>query len=204
MAVLWADIHPLILPDVPGCPTPTVDTALAAAAAEFCGRSHVWREELDPDVVVANVPDYTVSPSFANTVTESVLWVNLDEKPLEHIDARYLDKSRLLDTGTPKAFWMINDTDIRLFPIPDSRGTLTAAIAIKPTRVATGVEDWIYESYIDTIVSGAIWRLARTPGKAWSNPEIAMYHHRMFEQGIVSARVRDHRNVSLRVAQRGF
>ena len=202
--VLWADIYDLVLPDVPGCPTPTIDVALGVSAADFCARSHIWRETLDPEPVVRNVADYELTPSFTNTVTESVLWANLDDTPLEHVDSRYIDKSRMSETGTPTAFWMLNDTQINLFPIPDSKGTLTAAIAVKPSRDATGVEDWIYESYIDPIVSGAIWRLARVPGKAWSDPEIAMYHHRLFEKGITDARVRDHRNVSLSVSQRGF
>lgn len=202
--VLWADIHSLVLPDVPGCPTPTIDVALAASAADFCARSHIWREELDPEIVISGIADYELSPNTTGAVLESVLWANLDGQPLEHVDARYVEKSKLDDTGKPTSFWLINDTTVRLLPIPDDRYDLTTAISVKPSRAATGVEDWIYESYVEPIVSGAIWRLARTPGKAWSDPEIAMYHHRMFEVGITQAKVRDHRNTILRVANRSF
>lgn len=202
--VLWADIHPLILPDVPGCPTPTLNNALAASASDFCARSHVWREDLDPEQVVAGIPDYTPMTSFKNAVIESVLWATLDGEPLEHVDSRYIDKRRLTDTSRPTAFWMVNDTDVRLFPIPDARHKLVVTAAIKPSRTATGLEDWLYESYVDHIVSGTIWRLCRIPGKAWSDPEIAMYHHRLFEQGITSSRIRDHRNAETRVALRRF
>jgi hypothetical protein len=31
-----------------------------------------------------------------------------------------------------------------------------------------------------------------------------MYHHRLFEQGITNARIRDHRNVRMSVAQKAF
>jgi len=199
--VLWADIHPLILPDVPGCPTPTVDTALAATAADFCARTHVWRETLDFDYAISGIPDYDIT---GTAVIESVLWATLAGDDLKHIDPRYLDKSKLTDEGKPNAFWVVNDTAIRLFPIPDAKYRLDVTVALKPSRTATGIEDWIYESYVEPIVSGAIWRLARTPGKAWSNPEIAMYHHRLFEQGITNARIRDHRNVRMSVAQKAF
>lgn len=199
--VLWADIHPLILPDVPGCPTPTVDTALAATAADFCARTHIWRETLDFGYTISGIPDYDID---GTAVIESVLWATLSGDDLKHIDPRYLDKSKLTDEGKPNAFWVVNDTAVRLFPIPDAKYRLDVTVALKPSRTATGIEDWIYESYVEPIVSGAIWRLARTPGKAWSNPEIAMYHHRLFEQGITNARIRDHRNVRMAVAQKAF
>ena len=199
--VLWEDIHPLILPDVPGCPVPSIDTALAATAADFCARTHIWRETLDFDIAVDGVAEYDVSGS---AVIESVLWATLGGDSLEHVDPRYLAPNQMTDSGKPKMFWVVNDTAVRLFPIPDARYQLDITVALKPSRAATGIEDWIYESYVEPIVSGAIWRLARTPGKAWSNPETAMYHHRLYEQGITAARIRDHRNVRMTVAQKAF
>jgi hypothetical protein len=199
--IAWSTIHPLILPDLPGCPTPTVDSALAAAAEEFCARTHIWRETLDFEYAVKNVADYTLG---ATAVIETVLWAVLDGDVLQHIDPRYIDKRRLTDVAKPTSFWVVNDTDVRLMPIPDDKYRMDITVAIKPSRTATGIEDWIYESYVDPIVSGAVWRLARVPGKEWTNPETAAYHHRLFERGIVDARVRDHRNTTLRVAQRAF
>jgi hypothetical protein len=199
--ILWSDIHQLILPDVPGCPLPSVDSALAISASDFCARTHVWREPLDFQFAIKNIPDYDVDGS---AVIESVLWAVLDGQTLTHIDPRYINKDNLTNAAKPTSFWVVNDTAIRLYPIPDAKYKLDIEVALKPARNADGIEDWIYESYIDPIVSGAIWRLARVPGKDWSNPEIAMYHYKLYEQGITAARIRDHRNTRLQVAQRAF
>lgn len=192
----WEDVHYLILPDLPGCPITTVDAALAASASEFCAETHIWRENLDFQYTIKNLADYDVD---GTEIIETVLWVVVDGQVLTHLDARHVDKTRLTDTGRPEAFWVVDDTAIRLFPIPDSKERMEITVALKPSRSAEEIPDWIYESYIDPIISGAIARLTRVIGKEWSNPDLSMFHQRLFEQGKTEARVRDFRNTKLRV-----
>jgi hypothetical protein len=75
---------------------------------------------------------------------------------------------------------------------------------LKPNRAGTGVEDWIYETWADTIVSGAIAQLAMIPNKEWTDVSLAAMHKGMFERAITTARTRDFRGVKLSVRQRPF
>ena len=93
---------------------------------------------------------------------------------------------------------------IRLFPIPDERINLRLTGVLKPSRAATGVEDWIYETWADAIVSGTIARLALIPGKEWTDPGLAEINNRQYQKAVTHARIRDargvHRSVVLRPA----
>lgn len=200
MAV-WSAFHSLILPETPGCPEVTVNGALAASAAEFCAETHIWRETLDP---FNTAPGEALYDLDASAVVESVPQLAVDGRELGHVDVRQLDPTRLTDTGLPSHFWMQDDTQVRLFPIPDRVYPVQATATLKPSRAATGVPNWIYETFGDGIVSGALWRLLRIPGKEWTNVDLASAHKALFGQAVIEARVRDYRHVPLRVRPHSF
>jgi hypothetical protein len=75
---------------------------------------------------------------------------------------------------------------------------------LKPARTADGVEDWIYDTWADALVNGAISRLAIMPGKEWTDAGLAAMHKAMFEQAITKTRIREYRGVQLKVRQRPF
>lgn len=199
MATTWDTIIPLLSPDLPGCPDATLKTALAAVAADFCARTHIWRETLDRQYTIPNIAEYDIE---GDAVIEAPLWVVCNDHTLTHTDARLVNKEDMSSKGEPSMFWVVNDRAIRLFFIPDKKMTLDVTVALKPSRSATGVEDWIYETWADALVSGAIWRLAKVPGKLWSSPEMATAHRLMYEQAVTNARIRDYRTVPLQVSLR--
>lgn len=197
----WAAFHSLILPETPGCPEVTVNSALAASAAEFCAETHIWRETLDPFDTEADEALYDLD---ASAVVESVPQLVVDGRELGHVDIRLLDPTRLTDTGIPSHFWVQDDRSVRLFPIPDGVYPVVATVTLKPSRSARQVPDWIFETFADGIVSGALWRLLRIPGKEWTNVDLAGAHKALFEKAVVEARVRDYRHVPLRVRPHSF
>ena len=81
---------------------------------------------------------------------------------------------------------------------------MDVSAVLKPARNATGVEDWIYETWADVIISGAIYMLAMMPNKEWSDTALAALHKGLFEQAITKTRIRDSRGVQLAVRQRPF
>jgi hypothetical protein len=172
-------------------------TALAAVAADFCARTHIWRETLDTQYTIPNIAEYDIE---GDAVIETPLWVVCNNQTLTHTDPRLLNKTDMMSKGQPSKFWMVNDTAIRLFYIPDKRFSLDVTVALKPSRTATGVETWIYETWGDALVSGAIWRLAKVPGKMWSSMDAAIAHRLIYEQAVTNARIRDFRAVPLRVS----
>lgn len=196
---LWADLLPLITPDIPACPEATIKTHLASVTADFCARTQLWRETLDADYTIANIAEYDLDGS---AVIEAVQWVVCNQQPLTSTNIQLIPHERLADVGQPTHFWIVNDTILRLFPIPDDRYDLEIGVVLKPSRTAIGVEDWIYETWAETLASGTIARLARIPGKDWTDPMLVEMHRAMYEKAIANVKIRDMRNIPLRIRSR--
>lgn len=199
--VAWETLHPLITPDVPGCPLEIVNRELAITASDFFSRTHLWRETLTSQSTVIDQSNYDVTEC---AVIESVQWVLVDNRELVHAEERLIDPERLTLKGRPTHFWVDKETEIRLYPIPDVVFSLDARIVLKPARNAKGIPSFAYEKWADAFVSGALYRIARTPGKEWTNPDQAALHKNIYEQAVTNARIRDFRNVDLQVNMRPF
>jgi hypothetical protein len=74
---------------------------------------------------------------------------------------------------------------------------MTVTAVLKPSRTASGVEDWIYETFADVLVSGTVAQVAMIPGKDWTSPDLAMMHKGLYERAITQARIRDMRGVPM-------
>ena len=194
--ITWEKFHPLITPEVSGCPTASVDFALAHAATEFCDRTHLWREYLDEEATSAGEPEYLL---LGSGVVAAVIGVSLDGRPLVSTHATEIPPEVINQTGMPTAFFLVNDATLRLWPTPDGEYFFNAQVALKPSRDARGVEDFLYESYSDELISGALYRLRKIPDKEWTNLQLAELNRLHFERGIAKARVRDYRKIPLRV-----
>lgn len=197
----WDDFFPLIMPLLPGCPEPTIRQHLAITAADFFTRTHLWREDIDPVYVSPGVYEYDLD---AEAFVEDLISVTVDRRELEHTDMRLIPNEQRYDTGFPTKYWIHSDNSIRLHPIPDTSVVIKMAAVLRPSRAATTIPDWIFELWADTIVAGAVDRLASIPGKDWSNQPMAQHYRLHYEQGITAARVRDTRGVGHTVQMRPF
>jgi hypothetical protein len=200
MAKLWADFLPLLAPHLPGCPDPSLKLYLASTAADFFARTHLWREQIGAIYIVSNQVEYDLDTDTGKV--ENVISVVYGEQPLTRTDLRLIGPEKLGETGEPREYWVQADNSIRVFPTPTARANFKVYAVLKPNRDGTGVEDWIYETWADTLVSGAIARLAVIPEKEWTNPALASDHKGMYERAITNARVRDYRGVHMMVRQR--
>ena len=200
MAKIWDDFLPLISPHLPGCPNASMRLYLASVSSDFFARTYLWREQINAIYVSPNQVDYDLDPDTG--LVEDVISVVHGERPLTRTDLRLIGAEKLGEVGEPREYWVQADNAIRVFPTPEERTTLKVYAVLKPSRAGTGVEDWIYETWADTIVSGAIAQLAMTPGKEWSDIALAGMHKDIYERAIVKARVRDFRGVKLMVRQR--
>ncbi len=200
MAKLWADFLPLLAPHLPGCPDPSLKLYLASTGSDFFARTYLWREQISGITVVAGTVDYDLDPDTG--LVENVISVVYGEATLTRTDLRLIGAEKLSEVGEPREFWVQADNSIRIFPIPEERTTLKVYAVLKPNRNGTGVEDWIYETFADTIVSGAIAQLAMIPGKEWSDVALAGMHKGLYERAITNARIRDFRGVHMMVRQR--
>lgn len=200
MSKRWADFLPLLAPHLPGCPDPSMKLYLASTAADFFARTYLWREQISGITVAAGVVDYDLDPDTG--FVEDIISVVYGEQTLTRTDLRLVGTEKLTETGEPREFWVQADNSIRIFPIPEAGTTLKVYAVLKPSRSGTGVEDWIYETWADTIVSGTIAQLAMIPGKEWSDIALAGMHKGLYEKAITNARIRDFRGVRRMVQQR--
>jgi|AntAceMinimDraft_1070359.scaffolds.fasta_scaffold06815_5 hypothetical protein len=201
MAKVWSDFYSLLAPHVPGCPDVSMDTHLSAAAADFLARSQVWRDVADKVFLVPNVSTYDISADFP---IERITAAAIGGSDITQVDSREIPEKNRSEVGEPTKFWVVQDTMISVWPIPDKRYTMSFRAALKPSRTALSVPDWVYEVWADALVSGAIARLAAIPNKEWSDINAASMHKLMFERAITSARVRDLRGVESTVKMRPF
>jgi len=203
MATTWDKFYPYIQPHVPGCPEIVIQSHLQEAAAEYIGRSELWRIDLENDFTSKNTPDYEIDVP-AGSKLENILVLYLDGQPLRRVTDRHFSLPNTVGSGAPTHYTIYQDTQIKFFPTPDKKYTFSGVGVLKPALAATGVEDWIFETHGRSIACGAIYKLTSVPGKEWTNPEAAMYYKGEFYKHMDDAKGRDTRRVNLRVAAKGF
>jgi hypothetical protein len=200
MAKTWDDFLPLLAPHLSGCPNATMKQYLGIVASDFFARTYLWREQIDAIYVSANEVEYSLDPDTG--VVEDVISVVHNEAPLTRTDLRLIGAEKLTEVGDPREYWVLADQNIRIFPTPEERTTLKVYAVLKPSRIGTGVEDWIYETWADTLVSGTVARLAMIPNKEWTDVAMASSQKLTYERAITNARIRDFRGVKMQVRQR--
>jgi hypothetical protein len=197
----WDDFLPLVIPHLPGCPNASIKTYLALTAREFFEKTYLWQDDIDAIYLAPNQVEYDLD---AEAEVEDVLAVVLDKEQLDRTEFRLIPFERRDEKGQPRMYWIHSDRTIRVFPTPDKRAVMKVSAVLKPARNATGVHDWIYDTWADVLVNGVISRLAIMPGKEWTDVALAGMHKAMFEQAITKTRIRDFRGVQLKVRQRPF
>lgn len=200
MAKSWDAFLPLITPHLSGCQVASIKLYLASTAADFFARTYLWREQINGITVTAGKVDYDLDPDTG--LVEDIISVVFGDHTLTRTDLRLIGAEKLSETGEPREFWVQADNSIRIFPTPEEGTTLKIYAVLKPNRAGTGVEDWIYETWADAIVSGTIAQLAMIPGKEWTDVALAGMHKGLFEKAITNARIRDFRGVHRMVRQR--
>jgi hypothetical protein len=199
MAKTWDSFIPLMAPHLPGCPIPSMKAYLASTTADFFARTYLWRDVIDAIYVAPNQIEYDLD---SEALVEDVLSVWYETRELERTQIQYIPSEQRDKTGDPERYWVQADRSIRIHPTPTQRTKLSVIAVLKPSRDGTGVEDWIYETWLDVLVSGAVAQLADLPDKEWSDSNVARSHKEIYERGITRARIRDNRGVRLTMTMR--
>ena len=193
MSTPFASLAPRVLPLVPGCPFSLAQAALRDAAAEFCARTLVWREDLPANNLVAENPFYTLTPPAGARVV-MVLSVLVQDRPLLAANDDLLDDQhpgwRALSPAEPTRYLLPRPGEIRLVPAPahSSSGSLVAHVALAPAKDATEADDALMETYDAAFVHGALAELLGFTGLSWASPERSAHHARQFRAAIADAR----------------
>jgi hypothetical protein len=198
MATPWDSFFPHVQPHVPGCPEVVIRSHLRDAAADFCERSEVWRQKIEPDYTIPGVSDYPIDiPTGA--LLENIPVLYLEGTPIRRVSDLHFEALPTAENAPPSYFTVVEDSQVRFIATPDRRYEFEGVAVLKPALSATGVEDFIFESHGRTIACGAIASLTIIPGKEWTNPELAAYYMAKFLKHSDDAKGRDTRRANMRV-----
>lgn len=194
-----------VQPHVVGAPEAQVLNAIRNAWIDFCVGSWVWTVDSTPQPIAQNVQDYVIDLSGLPTGTTiaEIMYGYFNGKPLDPITRADADgeyPNWKTTTGSPPKRFLATDakTKVSLIPIPSGYAPtvpsplispgLFFTLALKPTRASSGVDDFLYERYMENVAHGAIYRMLSIPHKVWSNANLTLAHKKMFEDAVTDAR----------------
>lgn len=175
----WADFYTFYLADLPGCTSFAAANELRRAAQEFCGRTRVWRVDLDPTITNAKEDTYEFE------LEDDWLLCKVLAAKLDDADLNILTPSDDLRGAT--GILPLDQTQFTLFPQPGAKQRVYITAALKPSNEADGVEDYVFDHYAEKIAYGAKARLMMRPNKPYSDPAMAERFEEKFEQAIADA-----------------
>ena len=180
----------LLFPYVPGATDIALMYALRRCAIEFCMRSMVWKTLVTADMVASQTV-YTVAADTDAVVSKvlavSVLGGRLE--PIQFDELAQIDNWNMVMAAMPTQYYLSQPGVVNLWPIPTMTVTsgLLFQIVEQPSMTCATVPDFVYNQYGQAMVDGALAVLMSTPGKEWTNPEMAAWHRGEFEQQIAMA-----------------
>lgn len=205
MATTIATFKKYVATDVLPCPDPIVEREILNTIIEFCEKTHIMQREFsytfdtdsddltELDDEYQNAIDVDLSEHLSSERLVSVLAFNLDgvAKWPEYRNVTATISDNLwenLHDDNYIYFSMPNNNTLRVYDRETSDTELYIALAVKPTRSATSVQDFLLEDWLDPIVAGTKARILGMHGKEWSNPKAALMYKLEYRRGISRAR----------------
>jgi len=177
-----------------------IERAVTGAAIEFCDRTGIWQDNLDPFMIQPNVAEYPLSFDTTQKVLIVLTEVSIDGKavfPIPVVDLRKRIISwRTLQSQRPTHYFIASPNVIRFYPAPNdlADGQVDLKGAFKPTRKAKHVPDVLYDNHYDAIMHGALARLHSMKGRSWYSPVDALESKRIFAEQSDIAKIRASRS----------
>lgn len=181
----YSAFYPFIVPDLPGCPEIGIDTELARIANKFCAATWTYRVDVTESVQSG---DTSISPTLPND-TQLVGVVSAEIDDFEFYDFTISGDSIVLDEAAT------SDYDVAL------------TIAVKPSLSAGIVPDVLFRDHMDAIAHGVKARLFLSPQKSWTNPDLATYHQRFYDDAAganMAIGFCNSTSTQLRIERRGY
>lgn len=194
-----------VRPAVPGCPEPLVLDAILQACAEFCARTKAVNETVQITTVVGQA-NY-VLPVSAGLEPSEVNRVKRNGFDLDPSSLNEAHKQRLTNRNDmARVFWMDENNELQLAPVPDQVETLDVIVAVMPSASATTVPDALaLNRRIRNIAAGARAILFELPKQPWTDLQQAAIDKALFDEAVSNetfkrARGRSHKPLRTRAS----
>lgn len=157
-----------------------VDQKIVSAAREFCKSSLIWQEWLDPITQVVDIDEYELEPdSCCDAEIERIIDVKIKNDQSDRLtNTRSSDFERELNGKKRNLLQLVCK------PTSTKAGVINVKVALRPKRGATTIDDEVFDSWYDSIASGAKWYLMRMPNKSWSDRTLALEYRNLFYDDI--------------------
>lgn len=188
-----------VLPHVPGCTPEMALLEIKNTIIDFCEKSLILQQDHDPVTATKDVIDYDLEPPTGYLVVKIMnAWYKgqkLDPMSPDQIETPSVYNQQsgyLVNKGDPRFYLQKDARTFSLYPIPGETVPLsvTMRIALKPTRTLASIEDVIFDDYAEIIGHGAVSRLALSPGKPYTNRQLAADRQSLYIAGLNVARDR--------------
>lgn len=196
-------LFPLVLPEVSGCPHPTLMLHLAMAAQRFFVETGTWVVMADEQITRDGLTEYDVEPATdAMVIRVRDVWLDsILLKPAKAITAYERN-------ANAEGYTHYDDRQVlRLEGKPRDGQRLQMRVVMAPKINSTTIPDGLGARYQVAIAHGAKSSLMVMPNQVWSNPQLGAYHAQMFKDAISDARIeaiKDGVDLPLIVTKRRF
>lgn len=196
-------LFPLVMPEVSGCPHPTLVLHLAMAGQRFCVETGAWAVMADEQITSEGLTEYDVEPATdAMVVRVRDVW--LDGKVLKPVGVA----SAIGRLDVPTGYTHYDDRQVlRLNGQPSAAQKLQMRLVMAPKTNSTTIPDDLAMRHQVAIAAGAKSTLMVMPNQVWTNPQLGGYHAQEFKRAISEARIdalRDGVDIPLTVKKRSF
>jgi hypothetical protein len=155
-----------------------VSQVLLDSAIDFCDSSLVLRQNLDSFSTTVGSSQYSLDAPSAQHDISRVMGVTLSGQELSAGMFEAIRNDLSTSNAKPRGFYTDRTNNVftlELFPPPDGVYSVIVAVALRPKRTATSVDDDLFNMWIAPIISGAMARAMQIPDQPFSNPAQAQY-----------------------------
>jgi hypothetical protein len=189
----YSDLLDDVLPSLKADPSdPVTERAIKRAVIDLCAGSWIWQYLMDPIDLTAGESFYDLEPPTGADISV-VVGVEANGLPLRNKSVDWLNTEQpgwRTDRETPKWFAQLNPDQIILAKVPDVTvvNGLNITLALEPSQSSTNFPRWIGNSYLYTIVDGALSALMLMPDKPWTDLTNGAARRAGFDTAIANAR----------------
>ena len=170
----------MIEPDVPGCPVPLIDRAIAIGAREWCDLTRSSREELEMDST-PGVQSYELMLSSDSFDIARVISVAYGKTELSPIANGTLAAKLMALGGAPRNFWV--EGNLLWFDlVPQSVTRVVVSLAVKPKIESPTIPDDTVEGEAALAIAARAKRELMMSKQPWGDPAMATWNNAEFNR----------------------
>lgn len=194
--------HPYVMPYAEGASEPLIEQYLVDRAIDFCSETLIVQRNLDPLTMIPGIVEYELDlPQQQQIHMLMRCFHGQGEIEIVHPEmiaahsahyGNWFYAGAKIPEGTPSAIFQKDEKTLLVNRAPHDLEPiiLTLSAALKPARAASQLDDILFNDYAEVLALGVASKLLLLPGKAFSNPQMAVVYGQEYERAKAKAHLR--------------